>query len=124
MNIYVNKASHLVRGVSFAEGIRHLTGSKLNATYPLLSADFGDVFQELCQDVPQETFNAAVAVAETTAEVVCIGLDAIVELALQPHQANVSVSGGGGTSNSYGWNDNDKKRKKNDNSYKPFKFGR
>lgn len=124
MNIYVNKASHLVRGVSFAEGIRHLTGSKLNANYPLLSADFGDVFQELCQDVPQETFNAAVAVAEKTAEVVCIGLDAIVELALQPHQAYVSVSGGGGTSNSHGWNDNDKKRKKNDNSYKPFKFGR
>jgi hypothetical protein len=58
------------------------------------------------------------------AEVICIGLDALVELALQPHQQSVSTSVGGSSTNSRGWNDDDKKRKNNNENYKPYKFRR
>ena len=124
MNIYFHRAKHLVQGVSFAEGMRHLAGAQLNASYPILCKDFGDVVQDLTHDITEETLNATFAVAEGVAEVISIGLDALVELALQPHQQSVSTGVGGGSTNNRGWNDDDKKRKNNNENYKPYKFRR
>ena len=124
MNIYFHRAKHLVQGISFAEGMRHLAGAQLNASYPILCKDFGDVVLDLTHDITEETLNATFAVAEGVAEVICIGLDALVELALQPHQQSVSTSVGGSSTNSRGWNDDDKKRKNNNENYKPYKFRR
>ena len=96
----------------------------MNASYPILCKDFGDVVLDLTHDITEETLNATFAVAEGVAEVICIGLDALVELALQPHQQSVSTGVGGSSTNSRGWNDDDKKRKNNNENYKPYKFRR
>lgn len=123
MNIFCHKSSRLIHGISFTEGISHLTGVKLNASYPILCKDFGDLLQDIVYDVNMAMFAAAATVAEGIAEVICIGLDALLKLALPSQQQSVSPSMGGGSSNDRGWNDDDKKRKKNEN-YKPFKFKR
>ena len=123
MNIFCHKNSHLIHGISFTEGISHLTGVKLNASYPILCKDFGDLLQDIAYDLDMAVFAATATVAEGMVEVICIGLDALLELALPSQQQNISPSMGGGTSNNRDWNDDDKKRKKNEN-YKPFKFRR
>lgn len=123
MNIFCHRSSHLIHGISFTEGISHLTGVKLNASYPILCKDFGDLLQDIVYDIDMAVYTATATVVEGMAEVVCIGLDALLELALPSQQQSVSSSIGGGSSNDRGWNDDDKKRKKNEN-YKPFIFKR
>ena len=123
MNIFYHKMSHLIHGVSFTEGIRHITGVKLNASYPILCKDFSDLAEDISYHAALTAFEATASVAEGIAEVICIGLDALLELLLPSQQQSVSSNIGGGSSNDRGWNDDDKKRKKNEN-YKPFKFKR
>ena len=48
-----------------------------------------------------------------------VGINALIELCVQPHQAKVS-SGGGGGGNESGWGENDKEK----NKYKPRKMRR
>jgi hypothetical protein len=124
MNIFYHKRSHLIHGVSFTEGIRHLTGVKLNASYPILCKDFGDLAEDIAYNATLTAFVATASVAEGVGKVISIGLDALVELALQPHQQSVSTGVGGGSTNNRGWNDDDKKRKNNNENYKPYKFRR
>ena len=123
MNIFYHKMSHLIHGVSFTEGIRHITGVKLNASYPILCKDFSDLAEDISYHAALTAFEATASVAEGIAEVICIGLDALLELLLPSQQQSVSSNIGGGSSNDRGWNDDGKKRKKNEN-YKPFKFKR
>ena len=123
MNIFCHKNSHLINGISFTEGISHLTGVKLNASYPILCKDFGDLLQDIVYGADMTAYTAAATLTEGMTEVVCIGLDALMELALPSLQQGVSSNIGGGSSNDRGWNDDDKKCKKNEN-YKPFKFKR
>ncbi len=122
LKLSYDRTKGLVRGVSFEEGTSHLAGAKLNATYQQLSSDFGDIIQDMGNDMSQEMSDALCSIAESTAQVISIGLDAVLELALPSQQPCVSSGYGGGTSNNRGWNDDDKKRK-NEN-YKPFKFRR
>ena len=51
--------------------------------------------------------------------IVQVGINALIELCVQPHQAKVS-SGGGGGGNESGWGENDKEK----NKYKPRKMRR
>lgn len=123
MNIFYHKRSHLIHGVSFTEGIRHLTGVKLNASYPILCKDFGDLAEDIAYNATLRAFVTTATVAESVAKVISIGLDTLMELALPSQEQSVSSGIGGGNNNDRNWNDNDKKRKKNEN-YKPFKFRR
>ena len=99
------------------------SGVKLNVSYPILCKDFGDLLQDIVYDLDMAVFAATATVAEGMVEVICIGLDTLLELALPSQQQSISSSMGGGTSNNRGWNDDDKKRKKNED-YKPLKFKR
>jgi hypothetical protein len=97
---------------------------KLNASYPILCKDFGDLAEDIAYNATLTAFVATASVAEGVGKVISIGLDALVELALQPHQQSVSTGVGGGSTNNRGWNDDDKKRKNNNENYKPYKFRR
>ena len=123
MNIFYHKRSHLIHGVSFTEGIRHLTGVKLNASYPMLCKDFGDLAEDIAYNATLTAFVATASAAEGVAKVISIGLDTLLELALPSQQQSISSGIGGGSNNDRNWNDDDKKRKKNEN-YKPYKFRR
>ena len=57
--------------------------------------------------------------AEANTGIVQVGIGALIELCVQPHQAKVS-SGGGGGGNESGWGENDKEK----NKYKPRKMRR
>ena len=57
--------------------------------------------------------------ADTNTGIVQVGINALIELCVQPHQAKVS-SGGGGGGNESGWSENDKEK----NKYKPKKMRR
>lgn len=57
--------------------------------------------------------------ADTNTGIVQVGINALIELCVQPHQAKVS-SGGGGGGNESGWGENDKEK----NKYKPKKMRR
>ena len=57
--------------------------------------------------------------ADTNTGIVQAGINALIELCVQPHQAKVS-SGGGGGGNESGWGENDKEK----NKYKPKKIRR
>ena len=57
--------------------------------------------------------------ADINASIVQVGINALIELCVQPHQAKVS-SGGGGGGNESGWGENDKEK----NKYKPRKMRR
>ena len=59
------------------------------------------------------------AAADTNTGIVQVGIGALIELCVQPHQAKVS-SGGGGGGNESGWSENDKEK----NKYKPKKMRR
>lgn len=123
MNIFYHKRSLLIHGISFTEGIRHLTGVKLNASYPILCNDFGDLAEDIAYNATLTAFVATASAAEGVAKVISIGLDTLLELALPSQQQDISSGIGGGNNNDRNWNDDDKKRKKNEN-YKPFKFRR
>lgn len=56
---------------------------------------------------------------DTNTGIVQVGINALIELCVQPHQAKVS-SGGGGGGNESGWSENDKEK----NKYKPKKMRR
>ena len=51
---------------------------------------------------------------ESGSDIIQVGINALIELCVQPHQAKVS-SGGGGGGNESGWGENDKEK----NKYKP-----
>ena len=57
--------------------------------------------------------------ADANTGIVQVGIGALIELCVQPHQAKVS-SGGGGGGNESGWGENDKDK----NKYKPKKMRR
>ena len=57
--------------------------------------------------------------ADANTGIVQVGINALIELCVQPHQAKVS-SGGGGGGNESGWGENDKEK----NKYKPKKMRR
>lgn len=57
--------------------------------------------------------------AESGFDIIQMGVGALIELCVQPHQAKVS-SGGGGGGNENGWGENDKEK----NKYKPKKIRR
>jgi len=57
--------------------------------------------------------------ADANTDIVQVGINALIELCVQPHQAKVS-SGGGGGGNESGWGENDKEK----NKYKPKKMRR
>ena len=57
--------------------------------------------------------------ADANTGIVQVGINALIELCVQPHQAKVS-SGGGGGGNESGWGENDKEK----NKYKPRKMRR
>ena len=57
--------------------------------------------------------------AESGPDIIQVGIGALIELCVQPHQAKVS-SGGGGGGNESGWSENDKEK----NKYKPKKMRR
>lgn len=57
--------------------------------------------------------------AESGSDIIQVGIGALIELCVQPHQAKVS-SGGGGGGNESGWSENDKEK----NKYKPKKMRR
>lgn len=57
--------------------------------------------------------------ADSNTGIVQVGINALIELCVQPHQAKVS-SGGGGGGNESGWGENDKEK----NKYKPKKMRR
>ena len=63
--------------------------------------------------------NGTFADAEANTDIVQVGIGALIELCVQPHQAKVS-SGGGGGGNESGWGENDKEK----NKYKPKKMRR
>lgn len=56
---------------------------------------------------------------ESGSDIIQVGIGALIELCVQPHQAKVS-SGGGGGGNESGWGENDKEK----NKYKPRKMRR
>ena len=121
MDIFYHKNRHLIRGISFTDGIRHLTGIKLNASYPVLCKDFGDIVQDLAYDAGQVAADATMLAAYGVAEVVRLSFDAFVEVVLQPHQPSISSGVGGGPTNNRGWNDENKKRKENNSNTYKFK---
>ena len=57
--------------------------------------------------------------ADTNTGIVQVGINALIELCVQPHQVKIS-SGGGGGGNESGWGENDKEK----NKYKPRKMRR
>ena len=57
--------------------------------------------------------------ADTNKGIVQVGINALIELCVQPHQVKIS-SGGGGGGNESGWGENDKEK----NKYKPRKMRR
>lgn len=61
--------------------------------------------------------SGTLADADTNTGIVQVGINALIELCVQPHQAKVS-SGGGGGGNESGWGENDKEK----NKYKPRKM--
>ena len=63
--------------------------------------------------------NGTFADADANTGIVQVGINALIELCVQPHQAKVS-SGGGGGGNESGWGENDKEK----NKYKPRKMRR
>ena len=63
--------------------------------------------------------NGTFADAEANTDIVQVGIGALIELCVQPHQAKVS-SGGGGGGNENGWGESDKEK----NKYKPKKMRR
>ena len=56
---------------------------------------------------------------ESGSDIIQVGIGALIELCVQPHQTKVS-SGGGGGGNESGWGENDKEK----NKYKPKKMRR
>lgn len=63
--------------------------------------------------------NGTFADADANTGIVQVGINTLIELCVQPHQAKVS-SGGGGGGNESGWGENDKEK----NKYKPRKMRR
>jgi len=57
--------------------------------------------------------------AESGSDIIQVGIGALIELCVQPHQSKVS-SGGGGGGNESGWGENDKEK----NKHKPRKMRR
>ena len=63
--------------------------------------------------------SGTLADADTNTGIVQVGINALIELCVQPHQVKIS-SGGGGGGNESGWGENDKEK----NKYKPRKMRR
>ena len=71
-------------------------------------------------DYAEVSGSGTFADADANTGIVQVGINALIELCVQPHQAKVS-SGGGGGGNESGWGENDKEK---NNKYKPKKMRR
>ena len=96
-------------------------GGRTPPTMPDMAADSltaGTFIGQPSQDGAATDGNGG-SPAESSSDIIQVGIGVLVELCVQPQQAKVS-SGGGGGGNESGWGENDKEK----NKYKPRKMRR